>query len=253
MSPSFEFPGEYYEIIRSDFRNVKAETDFFCSYLPDQGRVLDVGCGTGTNLRALHEKRYRCVGVDQSAAFIEYAKKLGPADINYQHARAATFLDDEPFDLIFCIFVTLNYMNRNEIKPFFDLIRKHLQPNGKFVVDIGHMLNFSENYQPYIIAHHRQDDVLITRLIRHQVNPHLANWRHEETIVVRDSTGTVSMYENFFDQMALTAPELERYLSMSGLAVSEVFGSFRKDPPSRNGHGHLIMVAQRSEDIELGT
>jgi len=39
---SFEFPGEYYEVIRKDFRNLQAETLFFSSYLPRHGRVLDL-------------------------------------------------------------------------------------------------------------------------------------------------------------------------------------------------------------------
>ncbi|MGH3449773.1 MAG: hypothetical protein ACRDQW_03405, partial [Haloechinothrix sp.] len=163
------------------------------------------------------------------------------------HGRASEFQDDEPFDLIFSIFVTLNYMRRDEIGPLFDRARSMLRPGGVLVVDIGHMLNFADSYQPYIIAHHKRDDVLITRMIVHHVNPHKANWRHEETILVRDETGAVSMYENFFDQMVLTAPEISHHLADAGFVVSESFGSFRKDPPSRAGRGHLILVARPAE------
>jgi len=245
---NFEFPGEYYEIIRKDFRNLEAETEFFASYLPERGRVLDLGCGTGINLRALHDLGHRCVGVDHSRAFLEYAERMGPADIAYHHGRASAFTDDGEFDLIFCIFVTLNYMRRDELRPLLGSVRELLRPGGRLVLDIGHLLNFAETYQPYIIAHHRSGDVLITRLIRHLVNPHGANWRHEETILVRDN-GKVSMYDNFFDQMALTAPELEHYLAESGLTVSESFGTFRKHPSAKSGRGHLILVVQRSEDV----
>ncbi|MCO1575588.1 class I SAM-dependent methyltransferase [Crossiella sp. SN42] len=246
MTESFEFPGEYYEIIRRDFRNLAAETDFFASYLPNGGRVLDLGCGTGTNLRALHQLGHTCIGVDQSRSFIDYAKNAG-GEIEYVHGRAVDFETSEKFDLIYTVFVTLNYLRRDEVGPLLAKVRTWLRPGGRFVVDIGHMLNFVDSYQPYIIAHHKHDGVLITRLIRHMVNAHEANWRHEETLIVRQRDDQVSMYDNFFDQMALTAPELRNLLQCAGLEVVEEFGSFRKDPPARQGKGHLIFVAVHAD------
>lgn len=246
MSSSFEFPGEYYEIIRADFRNLTAETEFFASYLPEHGKVLDLGCGTGTNLRVLHDSGYECVGVDQSRSFIDYAKNAD-GRIEYVLERAAEYRTDEKFDLIYSVFVTLNYLRRDELGILLDKVRDWLRPGGKFVIDIGHMLNFVDNYQPYIIAHHKRGDILITRLIRHQIRPHDANWRHEETIIVRDHEGQVSMFDNFFDQMVLTAPELRHRLAAAGLRVVEEFGSFRKDPAPAQGRGHLILVTEASE------
>jgi SAM-dependent methyltransferase len=246
---SFEFPGQYYEIIRADFRNTDAETAFLTSYLPEGGTVLDIGCGTGTNLRALSAVGRRCVGLDQSRHFIEYARANSPTHIEFVHTRAADFASRERFDLVFSVFVTLNYLDRDELRAVIANVRNWLRPGGAFVVDIGHMLNFADRYQPYIIAHHRRDDILITRLTRHQVDAHAANWRHDETIIVRDGDRPLAMYENNFDQMVLTAPELIRYLADGGLTVVERFGSFHKDPPPRSGNGHLILVAKATDDV----
>ncbi|MEU7905264.1 class I SAM-dependent methyltransferase [Actinoplanes sp. NPDC049118] len=245
MSQSFEFPGEYYEIIRQDFRDIDAETAFFDSYLPPGGSLLDVGCGTATNLRALQKIGHRCVGIDQSAAFINYAREVSSKDIRLIHTRTADYRSDEKFDLAFSVFVTMNYLKREELRPLLENVHHMLKPGGYFVVDIGHMLNFADNYQPYIVAHHKQGNILITRLIAHRVDPHQANWRHEETIIVRDADGVTRMYENFFDQMVLTAPEVTRYLQDAGFVVSDSFGSFRKTRPASSGRGHLILVAQR--------
>ncbi|MEY9846122.1 SAM-dependent methyltransferase [Streptacidiphilus sp. BW17] len=239
----FEFPGEYYEIIRKDFRNLEVESSFFSSYLPAAGRVLDLGCGTGTNLRALSDLGYACTGVDQSEQFIDFAMKAG-GDIEYVHCSAADYEAQEQFDLIYAVFVTLNYLKRDELGRLLAKVRGWLRPGGRFVVDIGHMLNFADSYQPYIVAHHRHEGILITRLIRHAVNAHTANWRHEETILVREADGRVSMYDNFFDQMALTAPELRQLLKEAGLTVTEEYGSFRKESPSPRGKGHLIFIAE---------
>lgn len=241
---SFEFPGKYYEIIRRDFRDLSAETSFFTSYLPTTGRVLDLGCGTGTNLRALGAIGHRCTGIDQSRSFIEYARNACGHDVDYHNIEAVAYDTDERFDLVLAIFVTLNYMQRADIPPLFTKVRRWLRPGGRFVIDVGHMLNFVESYQPYIIAHHAHGGILITRLIRHSVNAHTANWRHEETLIVREIDGSVSMFSNFFDQMTLTAPELRHLLEDAGLRVVEEFASFRKAPPSPHGRGHLIFVTE---------
>lgn len=116
---------------------------------------------------------------------------------------------------------------------------------GHFILDVAHLLNFVDNFQPYIIAHHVQGDVLITRFTRHIVHPHEANWRHEESLLVRDA-GEVSMYYNAFDQFVYTTRELHELLWRAGLSVVSEFGSFDRRVPPR-GRGHRVIVAQRSE------
>jgi len=191
--------------------------------------------------------------VDQSESFIDFAKNNnGIGNVDYVHSRAADFETEQTFDLIYSIFVTLNYLQRSDLRPLFDKVHGWLRPGGRFVVDIGHMLNFVDNYQPYIIAHHEHEGILITRLIRHFVDAHAANWRHEETILVRETDGQVAMFKNFFDQMVLTGPELRHLLEDSGLKVVDAFGNFWKDPAPRSGRGHLIFVVGRADDPATG-
>jgi 2-polyprenyl-3-methyl-5-hydroxy-6-metoxy-1,4-benzoquinol methylase len=243
MSGSFEFPGRYYEIIRRDFRNLERETTFLHSYLLPGSRILDIGCGTGTTLRALSKLGHRCTGVDQSAQFIEYARESG-GDVEYLHGNAADAEPDGPFDLVTCLFVTINYMAPDDVPRLLTKVAGWLRPGGCFVLDMAHLLNFVDNYQPYIIAHHVDEDVLITRLTRHLVRPHDGNWRHDESIIVRDR-GEVSMYFNAFDQYVYTVREMTRLLAAAGLTIVEEFGSFdRLIPPT--GKGHRVLVAQRS-------
>lgn len=109
------------------------------------------------------------------------------------------------------------------------------------------MLNFVENYQPYTIAHHRGEGVLITRLARQVLNPHAANWRNEETLLVRKADGEVAMYENFFDQAVLTGPEVRELLTEAGLVVTSEYGGFRKEQAPGHGRGPLVMVAIAEE------
>ncbi|GAA2218228.1 class I SAM-dependent methyltransferase [Streptomyces nogalater] len=246
---SFEFPGEYYEIMRRDFRPLAAETEFLASFVAPGGRVLDLGCGTGTNLRELGARGFSCVGVDQSASFIDYARKAGGPGVAYVHGKAEEFVADAPFDLVYSLFMTLNYLPRQELRPLLERTRKHLSPGGRLVLEFGHLLNFVENYQPHTVAHHRAEGVLITRLARQSVNPHAANWRNEETLLVRGPDGQVAMYDNFFDQSVLTGPEVRELLTETGFTVTAEYGGFRKEPAPGHGRGPLVIVAAPTEEF----
>ncbi|ULR55551.1 class I SAM-dependent methyltransferase [Streptomyces deccanensis] len=235
--------------MRGDFRNLAAETEFLSSLAPAGGRVLDLGCGTGTNLRELGARGFTCLGADQSARFTAYARGVGGEGVEYVHERAETFTTDDRFDLIYSIFMTLNYLPRAELRGVLRKVRNLLLPGGHVVLEFGHLLNFVEGFQQHTVAHHRSDDgVLITRLARQSINPHAANWRNEETLLVRERDGQVSMYDNFFDQAVLTGPEVRELLADAGLRITAEYGGFRKEPVPFHGRGPLVIVATAKGD-----
>ncbi|MBV8539725.1 MAG: class I SAM-dependent methyltransferase [Pseudonocardiales bacterium] len=241
----FDFPGKYYEIIRKDFRDLSAETDFFVDLAGDGGEVLDLGCGTGTNLRALHERGHTGVGVDTSVEFLSWAKSSSRGGVEYINTSITEFQCDAQFDLILCVFGTLNLIPPDKWSGLFHRMRKLLRPGGHLVVDAAQLLNYVDSYQPFVISHHEGHGVLLTRLARTIVNAHTTNWRHEETIVVREDDGRVSMYGNFFDQWLVTAGDVRRALADSGLQLTAEYGSFRRTAPPAIGKGPLIQVATR--------
>jgi 2-polyprenyl-3-methyl-5-hydroxy-6-metoxy-1,4-benzoquinol methylase len=246
--PSFEFPGRYYEIMRRDFRDLAAETAFLASYLPDPGRVLDLGSGTGTNLRELSKLGHSGVGVDASASFTEFARNAGGANLEYHYATTAEFSTDEKFDIVLSLFMTLNYLPRAELPELLARIRGWLRPGGHVVLDAGQLLNFADAFQPYQIAHHADGDVLLTRLVTQRTHPHSASWRHEETLLAQEGDGPARMFRNVMDQSVLTTPELTALVEAAGLQVTGVFGGFAKVPPSPAGRGPLVLVAQAAGD-----
>lgn len=247
--PSFEFPGRYYEIMRPDFRDLAGETAFLASYLPERGHVLDLGSGTGTNLRELSKLGHSGVGVDASASFTEFARNAGGDNLDYRHETTTEFATDEKFDLVVSLFMTLNYLPRAELPELFRRIRGWLRPGGHVVLDAGQLLNFADAFQPHQIAHHAEGDVLITRLVSQRNHPHSATWRHEETLFVQEGDGAARMFRNVLDQSVLTTPELTDLLAAAGLEVTGVFGSFAKTPPPPIGRGPLVLVAQAAEDL----
>jgi trans-aconitate 2-methyltransferase len=70
--------------------------------LPAPRRVVDIGCGPGnsTELLAARWPDARVGGVDASPAMIEEARRRLPS-IDFERADAATWVPDEPVDLLF--------------------------------------------------------------------------------------------------------------------------------------------------------
>ena len=86
-------------------------------YTPKEGmHVLDVGCGTGTNLMLYHEAGCNVTGIDLSPTMVEVAqKKLGDrAEIRLGDASKMPYSDDS-FDLVTGLF-TLHEMP-SQIRP----------------------------------------------------------------------------------------------------------------------------------------
>lgn len=67
------------------------------------GRALDVGCGTGTNVRYLASRGYRVVGIDIAPLAIEQAAAATPpgAPIELRELDFLAAPPDGPFDLVF--------------------------------------------------------------------------------------------------------------------------------------------------------
>lgn len=116
----------------------KAAEGRFKGWLPADlnAAILDVGCGHGNFLFMLEQLGYRnLVGVDWSSEQLEQAAAI------CQHARLVP--DDtlhylresnETFDLISCLNV-IEHLAKDEIIGFLDLIRSHLKPGGRLLIE----------------------------------------------------------------------------------------------------------------------
>lgn len=103
-----------------------------------RGRLLDIGCGTGTQARYLHDAGFQVVGVDFAPLAIELARERSPADITFHvHDVLAQPLPDGPFDAVFdrgCFHV---FAEADERTLFVQRVFEALRPGGRWLSLLG--------------------------------------------------------------------------------------------------------------------
>jgi SAM-dependent methyltransferase len=109
-------------------------------YLPNQGRVLDLACGTGTFSLMLAQKGYDVVGVDLSEDMLtvaeEKARKAG-AGIEFVSQDMCELQGFQKLDGVTLFCDGLNYLRQEqEVKQTFSLLAQALKTGGVLLFDV---------------------------------------------------------------------------------------------------------------------
>jgi demethylmenaquinone methyltransferase/2-methoxy-6-polyprenyl-1,4-benzoquinol methylase len=104
-------------------------------YPPKEGmRVLEVGCGTGTNLKLYHQAGCNVYGIDLSSSMLEVARrKLGEqADLRMGDASQMPYSDGF-FDVVIAM-LTLHEMPRQVRLPVMDEMVRVMKQDGHLLL-----------------------------------------------------------------------------------------------------------------------
>src|SRR5690349_8729575 len=104
--------------------------------------VLDLGCGTGRHAILLAGRNLDVVGLDQSEAMLEHARKLAQADgtgssLTFIKGDVRNFDAGKVFDAALMMFNVLGYLTSNDdLLAGLRSVRRHLRDGGLFIFDI---------------------------------------------------------------------------------------------------------------------
>ncbi len=107
--------------------------------LPDEGRILDVGCGFG--LFAAYfgqtQRRRRIVGIDPNGRRIRIARdvaaRLGLADLTFAVGDVRDAPVTGPFDAAYVLDV-MHHLPRRDQRPVLERLRDLLAPGGMLLI-----------------------------------------------------------------------------------------------------------------------
>src|ERR1700730_14298204 len=105
-------------------------------HLPQADSLLELGCGSGSILAGLRDLN-SLVGLDRSPQMLAVARRKVP-EARFILADMTEFELGERFDIVICVFDTLNHLLRFDAWcRLFERARAHLRDGGLFVFDVN--------------------------------------------------------------------------------------------------------------------
>lgn len=189
--------------------------------------VLDMTCGTGSQVFYLAERGYDVIGSDFSPALIAQAKKKAQA-LNL----TITFMDGDmrtvkagKFDAVITIFNAIGHLTKADFETALKNICDNLHSHGVYIFDIFNLQAISDQ----VIDDFKmdiKDDVNGVKIHNIQyseidrVNGLLTS--HDCYTISKDNSESV-MHKNTFSLQIYTASELKKILERNGLDVIQQY------------------------------
>lgn len=126
----------------------------FTRYIPENSKVLELGCGTGNILQSLStlNKNYSFVGVDISPGMVNIARKKLP-NVQFFTADMTTFHISQQVDCVICIFDSINHLTSfSKWQKLFKITYTNLKKNGVFIFDMNTVkrMEYLSTMPPYV-------------------------------------------------------------------------------------------------------
>lgn len=167
--PEYSKLADIYDTVMQDV-NYELWADFIDAIIqehhPHPTSILELACGTGSISLFLDELEcYDVVGTDKSPQMIQKARKKNKSMFCNVDFEVMDFLDitlDETFDIVFCVFDSINYLHsEQEILTFLDEAKQVLAPDGLLVFDFTtpknsvQAIKYLNNEEGYTEDNHR--------------------------------------------------------------------------------------------------
>ncbi len=105
----------------------------FLPLIPRAGRILDVGCGGGRELRHFKRLGYDCIGIDPASHLVRIARTYADCEVLVGTAQEIAFTSE--FDGVWAC-ASLLHLGRRELALAIDRIQAALRPNGALFLSI---------------------------------------------------------------------------------------------------------------------
>lgn len=192
--------------------------------------VLELACGTGNYLVTLSHDEVKISGIDISDEMLHGAQRRAQSqniETNLINADMREFELYQKFALIFIAGNSFQHLNtKDDVEACFASVRKHLAPDGRFIVEIFNpsleLLNRNPN-ERFFVGEYRTENgwIVLTENVRYdaatQIN-HI-NWHYKNQYHKEEQTVSFTMRQ-FFPQ------ELDAIFQFNNFKIEAKFGDF---------------------------
>ncbi|MBN1423595.1 class I SAM-dependent methyltransferase [Candidatus Fermentibacteria bacterium] len=213
------------------------------------GPILELGCGTGRIAIPLAQAGHDVTGLDMSEPMLRHARsKLAEssAALTLIQGDCRDFAFDRLFRLILFPFNAIAHLHdRESVDACFAAVRRHLAPEGRFVIDMFNpRLDYldREPLQRFPVTEYADPDgrglVVITESSMYdratQINHIVWHYRIGQ---IEDAMAVPNNMRIFFPQ------ELAALLHYNGFCVECVLGDFDESPFQSDSPKQIIVAA----------
>jgi SAM-dependent methyltransferase len=255
-----EFVAEFYDPVYDNLRH--NDIQFFVDYaVAAAGKTLELGCGTGRVLIPTARAGCEITGLDLSPFMLQKCReKLGnePSSIRTRvklvQADMTNLSLNEKFDLITIPFRPFQHLiTVTEQKACLDCVRKHLLPDGHFILDVFHPSLPRLTDPKYLMEMDNEPQVNLPKggVLRRTVRTaafHIAEQYNEIELIhyVKHPDGREERLVHTFPMRYFFRFELEHLLTGSGFKIIDFFGNYDRSPFTSESPEMIIIAGKVS-------
>lgn len=235
---------EFAELYDDQYDVYRDDLHFYGKVTERQGRVLEVGAGTGRVTAFLARRGVDVVGLEPSARMIERGQARAAREglnLTFVQGDVKTAQLHERFGMVIAPFNSLMHLyTPNEQLQALENLRAHLQPGGRFVFDLyvprfGKMNTVRHEGETFHAPDGGRTNVFLVQ--RHdRVRQHITTEYHVDTT---HPDGALTRRHFTLTQRYYTRFEVEWLLRFAGFESPRVTGSFQGGPLQK---GSDVMV-----------
>lgn len=182
--------------------------------VPEQGKVLELGCGTGKMTRRLALSGYDITAVDYSLEMLEIARNSSEDGILYVFQDMADLELPQKIDAAVSICDCMNYLlEEKELLSAFCRVKTYLNPNGIFMFDMNSKYKYEHLLAQNTFAEDREDASFIWDNFydeAQRIN------EYQLSLFIRNQKGTYDKFEEVHLQKAYEQDEVCDLLKRAG-------------------------------------
>ena len=130
---------EYYNNTAKEYFDSTSQVDLedlyerFLAYIPAGGSIMDLGCGSGRDVKWFRDHGYDAYGLDASEKLVRIAcEKL---EIPIELSTIEEWVADDPYDGIWCC-ASIMHLDDEAIEQFFSNLKDNLKPAGVLFMSV---------------------------------------------------------------------------------------------------------------------
>lgn len=206
----------------------KQELDFIDKYIKPNSTLIDVGCGTGRHIAKLSTRCEHIVGIDNSKAMLNLARKKFAkcSNVEFLDKSVEELNDVSKYDIAIMLFTVANHIiDENTLQRGFKNVWNSLKNGGIYIFDLTNFYSFLENYKSQLHKIYYKDGSSCIRFNSHSIDEYNQMFINNEFTIYSDNKNNF----NYSDQVRLkmySVGEIRQLLNNSGFLDIEVFSNW---------------------------